>query len=74
MNKFDIHKWNRKRRLAEIKENLDEATIFDEIDMMEKNLMNRMGAENMLRDLIGELQTISGGTKALHTALKRMMD
>ena len=74
MSKFNVHEWNYKRRLAEAEGNLEEATIFDEIDMMEKDLLNRMGAGNMLRDLIGELQTMSGGTRMLHMALKRMMN
>ena len=74
MSQFNIHEWNHKRRLAEIEGNLEEATIFDEIDMMEKDLLNRMGAGNMLRDLISELQTMSGGTRMLHMALKRMMN
>ena len=74
MSQFNVHEWNHKRRLAEIEGNLEEATIFDEIDMMEKDLLNRMGAGNMLRDLISELQTMSGGTRMLHMALKRMMD
>ena len=74
MSKFNVHEWNYKRRLAEAEGNLEEATIFDEIDMMEKDLLNRMGAGNMLRDLISELQTMSGGTRMLHMALKRMMN
>jgi len=74
MSQFNVHEWNHKRRLGENKETLKEVTIFDEIDMMEKELLNRMGSDNMLRDLISELQTMSGGTRMLHMALKRMMN
>jgi len=74
MNNFNIHEWNRKRRLAEAEGNLKEATIFDEIDMMVKDLTARMSAEDMLRNLIGELEATSGGPRALHTALRRMMN
>jgi hypothetical protein len=36
MSTFNVHEWNRKRRLGENEETLKEAPIFDEIDMMVK--------------------------------------
>jgi len=74
MSEFNVHKWNRKRRLSEDKETLKEVTIFDEIDMMVKDLTSRMSAEDMLRNLMGELEATSGGPRALHTALKRIIN
>jgi len=74
MSQFNVHEWNHKRRLGENKETLKEVTIFDEIDMMVKDLTARMSAEDMLRNLMGELEATSGGPKALHTALKRIIN
>ena len=74
MSNFNVHEWNRKRRLSENEETLKEAPIFDEIDMMVKNLTARMSAEDMLRNLMGELEATPGGPRALHTALKRIMN
>lgn len=74
MSTFNVHEWNRKRRLGENEETLKEAPIFDEIDMMVKDLTARMSAEDMLRNLMGELEATPGGPRALHTALKRIIN
>lgn len=75
MARFNVHEWNRKRRLSEDKETINEApAIFDEIDMMVKTLTARMSAEDMLRDLMGELEATPGGPRALHTALRRIIN
>ena len=41
MSQFNIHEWNHKRRLAEIEGNLEEATIFDEIDMILRSIYDK---------------------------------
>lgn len=75
MSTFNVHEWNRKRRLGENEETLKEApAIFDEIDMMVKDLTARMSAEDMLRNLMGELEATPGGPRALHTALRRIIN
>jgi len=78
MSTFNVHEWNRKRRLGEIideeKKKVNEAPgVFAEIDEMIETLATHMSAEDVLKELMSELQVISGGTKVLHSALKNIM-
>ena len=58
--------------IGEEKEEVNEATVFDEIDEMIETLATHMSAEDVLKELMSELQIV-GGTKALHSALKNIM-
>lgn len=58
--------------IGEEKEEVNEATIFDEIDEMIETLATHMSAGDVLEELMSELQIV-GGTKALHSALKNIM-
>lgn len=58
--------------IGEEKEEVNEATTFDEIDEMIETLAVHMSAEDVLKELMSELQIV-GGTKALHSALKNIM-
>ena len=58
--------------IGEEKEEVNEATIFDQIDEMIETLAVHMSAEDVLKELMSELQIV-GGTKALHAALKNIM-
>ena len=60
--------------IGEEKEEVNEAPgMFDEIDEMIETLATHMSAEAVLKELMSELQVISGGTKVLHSALKNIM-
>jgi len=60
--------------IGEEKEEVNEAPgVFAEIDEMIETLATHMSAEDVLKELMSELQVISGGTKVLHSALKNIM-
>ena len=60
--------------IGEEKEEVNEAPgVFAEIDEMIETLATHMSAEDVLKELMSELQVISGGTKTLHRALKNIM-
>jgi len=53
---------------------IEEATIFDRIDANLDIIANQVDAAKALEYIIAELQAISGGTKALDIALKRVIE
>ena len=73
MSQFNVHEWNRKRRLSEDKETTNEASIFDQIDADEKLIISNVDGTEAFRYLVAELQAI-GGTQVLARALKRLKD
>ena len=55
------------------KEEVTEAKVFDNIDMMLDKAAVHMSADEVLQNLVGEFQIISGGTQILNMALKNIM-
>ena len=74
MSQFNVHEWNRKRRLSENEENINEATIFDKIDADEALIIANVDGTKAFKALVAEFQAISGGTQVLARALRRLKD